>query len=239
MRGVLHEATAYVSDVSVEKTSTVLDGKTTNKGGPSSPQGGKCVRTGGNTLKYTWPWQHGFMVYRFSFTLHLGIPFDGMQAKYNVVRIGKDKVKAVLNDPYNGTVKVVADHLYSLAEQENVPYAELALGFVQMFPYDDENHEIGRYASETLVDFRGDCHQKTVLMASLLYHHRIGFVFLSFPEHIALGIWADYDEELVHYRLDGRKYFFAEPTTDTFEPIGTGLDRRHGNGRAEITRFYR
>ena len=194
----------------------------------------------GNVISYHWRYVEEGSTYDFSFDLIFG-DYDEMQKYYSNMQhnvYGAYK-KFVLNDPYKNTLKVVADALEQLANKYDLSKTEVALSFVQALPYDDLNHEIQRYSVETLIDCRGDCSDTSVLFAGLLWEMGYGFVFLHYPNHLAIGIYGrkDFLPEGTHYSYEGRDYYLCE-TTGTGNPIGFGLNQhQHGDGTADIEEF--
>lgn len=101
-------------------------------------------------------------------------------------------------------------------------YAKEALKFVHSTVYymTDENStgesEYWKYPTETLFDQVGDCEDTVFLYAALLKAKDIPCVILEFPEHVAIGVEIE-DFYGTYYEHDGKKYFFAETTSNKFD----------------------
>lgn len=124
----------------------------------------------------------------------------------------------ILSDYDRPFIRELADRF---AERAFTDYdkVNLAMTFVQSFPYEYDNDSKGedeyvRYPIETLVDGGGDCEDKVVLLASLLYEMDIDFVLLSLPEHLALAVRCDgvAAERYISYR--NKKYYYVETTME-------------------------
>ncbi len=109
-------------------------------------------------------------------------------------------------------------------------YAKEALKFVHNNIYymkDEEstgNTEYWKYPTETLFDQVGDCEDTVFLLASLLRAKGIPCIILEYPNHVAVGIGIE-DLTGRYYKYDGRKYYFAETTSNKFDED----QRREGN----------
>jgi hypothetical protein len=79
------------------------------------------------------------------------------------------------------------------------------------------------YPENTLVEGKGDCDDKVLLLAFLLsyYFRDVDIVFLYYPGHVRLGIPLEEvkseNRSFVEYK--GKKYFIADPTDD-FSIVG-------------------
>ena len=98
----------------------------------------------------------------------------------------------------------------------------LAMTFVQSFPYafDDDSkgeEEYVRYPIETLVDGCGDCEDKVVLLASLLYEMDIDFILLSLPEHLALAVCCEGVVAERYVSFQNKKYYYIETTMEGWQ----------------------
>ena len=98
----------------------------------------------------------------------------------------------------------------------------LAMTFVQSFPYAYDNDSKGedeyvRYPVETLVDGCGDCEDKVVLLASLLYEMDIDFILLSLPEHLALAVQCDGVVAERYISFQNKKYYYIETTMEGWQ----------------------
>jgi hypothetical protein len=107
-------------------------------------------------------------------------------------------------------------------------YLELIATFVQSIPYDTKSLKAGRlemrFPVETLVDRRGLCGAKSVLLAALLKHEGYSVAVLEFgPEnHMAVGVrGTSGDRGRLGDRRSGRVYpgtgwLFLETTSPTY-----------------------
>ena len=95
----------------------------------------------------------------------------------------------------------------------------LALSFVQSLAYASDAATKGvdeyvRFPVETLVDGCGDCEDKVVLLAALLYEMKADYIVLALPDHLALGVHCD-GVHADHYLLfRDRRYYYMETTTE-------------------------
>lgn len=98
----------------------------------------------------------------------------------------------------------------------------LAMTFVQSFPYAYDTDSKGedeyvRYPVETLVDGCGDCEDKVVLLASLLYEMDIDFILLSLPEHLALAVCCEGVVAERYVSFQNKKYYYIETTMEGWQ----------------------
>lgn len=92
-----------------------------------------------------------------------------------------------------------------------------ALTFVQSLPYSKDRVSKGvmeyvRYPVETLVDGKGDCEDKAVLLGALLYELGVDFILLLPPDHMALGVACDGIEADRYFLFNGKAYYYLETT---------------------------
>lgn len=113
--------------------------------------------------------------------------------------------------------------------------------FVQQIPYANDNStesyieevlpphvynqgseiEYPKYATETLVDGKGDCEDSAILMAALLDAYGYDTVLLHYRDHMAVGIRMDgfnpyYAEHTPKYfTYEGKRYYHVEGTNFT------------------------
>ena len=127
----------------------------------------------------------------------------------------------ILSDYDRPFIRELADR-FSERAFTDLDKVNLAMTFVQSFPYayDDDSkgeEEYVRYPIETLVDGSGDCEDKVVLLASLLYEMDIDFVLLSLPEHLALAVRCDgvLAERYIVFR--NKRYYYVETTMEGWQ----------------------
>ncbi len=86
------------------------------------------------------------------------------------------------------------------------------LAFVQSIPYEEDadGAEYTRYPIETLVDEKGDCKDKSILAAAMLYEMGYDVVLLKYPEHMAVGIKVN--GQGTYFDYEGSRYYYAETT---------------------------
>lgn len=117
----------------------------------------------------------------------------------------------------NSVSEAIADYV-----SNNKEYAEEALDYVHATVYymsDEEatgEREYWKYPTETVFDQLGDCEDTVFLYASLLRAQNIPTVIIEFPEHVAVGVGID-DFSGTYYEHGGKKYFFAETTSNKFD----------------------
>lgn len=117
-----------------------------------------------------------------------------------------------------------ADELRSIAQLhqwQGSRERDMVIRFVQQsIPYkaDSPNHgyDYPRYPIETLYEKRGDCEDKSCLLAALLKTLGYDAVLLEFPGHMATGVAAD-DIKGTAYKLNDQKYFYVE-ATNIYQP---------------------
>ena len=69
-----------------------------------------------------------------------------------------------------------------------------------------------RYPLETLYDKRGDCEDKTILLAAILQEMGMDFVLLLPTDHMALGVCCDSVTAKQYFMYDGKAYYYLEST---------------------------
>jgi len=92
------------------------------------------------------------------------------------------------------------------------------LAFVQSLPYTSDSvttthDEYPRFPVETLVDGGGDCEDTSILFATITLILNYDTIFISPPDHYAVGIWG---KNLVgsYYTYNNRTYYYCETTGD-------------------------
>lgn len=173
----------------------------------------------GDRITYTWSYlsrvgnnqcvsvQLGFSIYYFT-----GI--DDMQKKYikknHTYYEGRGR-DFIFKDPFRNYLRAVAVVIKRLAIEHGLNDVEVALSFVQSLQY-QESPEYQRYAVETLIDRCGDCSDKSILYAGILEALNYEWVFLDFPNHLAVGIWFPCNMPGTFYYYKGKCYYFCETT---------------------------
>ena len=121
---------------------------------------------------------------------------------------------------------------------------ELALGFVQSLPYADDllskgTEEYPNFPAETLFEQKGDCEDKSILLACLLKEMGVDAALLAFEGpsggHMAVGIADDGLMKGEYYPFGGVNYFYAETTGPGWE-IGSAPLEQSGRP-ARIIKF--
>ena len=74
-----------------------------------------------------------------------------------------------------------------------------------------------RYPVETLVDGCGDCEDKSVLLAAILYEMGVDFVLFMPPEHMALGVHCDEVEADRYLYCGDQSYCYMETTSPNWQ----------------------
>ncbi len=125
-------------------------------------------------------------------------------------------------DPYlidltDQFTKAAKEEGYS--EYETVSFV---LAFVQSLPYTSDSSsaaydEYPRFPIETLVDDGGDCEDTSILFATIMTILGYGVIFISPPEHLAVGILGEDDLPGYYWTYDDRHYYYCETTGDGFE----------------------
>ena len=90
------------------------------------------------------------------------------------------------------------------------------LAFVQSLPYTSDDTTTGfdeypRFPVETLVDGGGDCEDTSILFATITLILNYDTIFISPPNHYAVGIWGT---NLIgsYYTYNNRRYYYCETT---------------------------
>ena len=88
------------------------------------------------------------------------------------------------------TVGAVALELRAIRDQlglDSDGYLELIVAYVQQIPYQSVTDD-PRFATEVIVEGRGDCDDKVFLLAGLLKHESYKNVVIDLGDHMALGV---------------------------------------------------
>jgi hypothetical protein len=99
-------------------------------------------------------------------------------------------------------------------------YLELLVHFVQGIPYDPHAPVCPRTPTGVILDGKGDCDEKSLLLLGLLEREGFAAAILLFPEkqHATAGIRIDIATRPSFrvFDLGGRKYVYIETTRPTF-----------------------
>lgn len=136
-------------------------------------------------------------------------------------QIGDNRKSFVFSEHGRPVVKELARSLETIAKSETEK-VEVALTYTQSLPYSYDSTSKGRdeyvrYPVETLVDGCGDCEDKSVLLAAILYEMNIGFVLLMSPDHIAVGVNCEPRNDANGFVFKGKKYYYVETTQTDFQ----------------------
>ena len=102
----------------------------------------------------------------------------------------------------------------------NDEYLELMVHFVQGIPYDPDAPVCPRIPAQVILDRKGDCDEKSILLLGLLYREGYDAAILLFPamHHATAGIRiaSDGRPSFRVYQLGARKYVYIETTRPSF-----------------------
>jgi len=103
----------------------------------------------------------------------------------------------------------------NLTEDE---YLEMVISFVQQIPYDNTTVGNPRYPVEVIMDGKGDCDEKALLLNGLLSREGYDVALLAFPSlmHVTSGIRIHLPSNKPSFRVfsDGKRdYVYIETTT--------------------------
>jgi hypothetical protein len=108
----------------------------------------------------------------------------------------------------------------------NDEYLELMVNFVQSIPYDPDAPVCPRDPLQLVLDRRGDCDEKSLLLLGLLYREGYDAAILLFPDkqHATAGIRIDLSTtpSFRVFDLRGRKYVYIETTRPSFVGLYPG-----------------
>lgn len=176
-----------------------------------------------NCNKVSYQWTHidrNGGKYDFGFTINFTRGWQKMQNIYKRYNHHHGNYQKFVNkDPYRKDLYFIARLLRKIARQNYLNEIDVALSFVQSFPYQEQMGTYQRYAIETLIDGRGDCSDTSVLFAGILKVWDYDCIFLKFPDHLAVGLWCTGDIYQSYYNHRRRKFYYCE-TTNTGWGIG-------------------
>jgi hypothetical protein len=99
-------------------------------------------------------------------------------------------------------------------------YLELMVHFVQQIPYDPQAPVCPRTPAGVVLDGKGDCDEKSLILLGLLYREGYDSAILLFPEkqHATAGIRIQTEghPSFRVYESGGRKYVYIETTRPSF-----------------------
>ncbi|MCG9129511.1 hypothetical protein JT359_18130 [Candidatus Poribacteria bacterium] len=117
------------------------------------------------------------------------------------------------------------------------------LAFVQTIGYEDDKMtgygEYYKYATETLVEGKGDCEDTSILFASIISGLDFQSALLVLPRHLAVGIKGNFGNQGFWYTNSNKndRYYHCETTNPKFK-LGTIPDQYStGNVTAEVIRI--
>ena len=183
----------------------------------------KSFRRTGNSISYTWKRvaPNGSR-YDLNISLNFSRGWDYMQSVYRK----KDhrgtyewERKFVHGDPFAQDLRVVASALRGEARLHGLSEIDVALSFVQSFPHVEGMGHYQRYAVETLIDRKGDCSDKSMLLGGIFGALGYDYVWINLPEHLAVGIWMHPSTEGTYYVSRGRRYYYCETNSELL-PLG-------------------
>ena len=155
------------------------------------------------TAKIAFPFRH----LNFSFTIPVSRAlYEGAKSSSRTARVPAGIQDAWMQGYYSAFAqsphlepfyKVLLTELRKIRREQNLTddeYVELLTAYVQSIPYDHEklaSIELApRYPVETVVENRGICSDKTILLAGLLAHEGFACAVLHFAKenHVTVGI---------------------------------------------------
>jgi hypothetical protein len=150
----------------------------------------------------------------------VSIPIPDFLYEYQsgIDRITSDDYSLYIFDPYdNEYIDIIADNILSEFSGTKIQNINYIASFVQTIDYksdseENDSFEYPRYPVETLFDSQGDCEDKAILTASLLYSLGYDIALLRLPNHMAVGVRLA-EEEIPNYDYYIEDYYFLETTT--------------------------
>jgi hypothetical protein len=157
-------------------------------------------------------------------SISLDVPnYKVMQERYSTMdHTHGNYNRFIQDDPYLFVLVRLAQELETAAIVYDLDPVELALSFVQSFPYQDVNG-YQRYAVETMIDGQGDCSDKSVLLGGIFAVWNIPAAFLFMPGHLAVGVAATFRQG-DHFVMGGVVFYYCE-TTNPRMRLGECPDR--------------
>ena len=136
----------------------------------------------------------------------------------NMERIHNDDYSLYVFDSYDDEyIDVILESIMSEFSGTKVQNINYIASFVQTIEYktdSEENNtfEYPRFPIETLYDGQGDCEDKAILTASMLYSLGYDVSLLRLPNHMAVGVKLA-EEDIPNYDYYIEDYYFLETTT--------------------------
>jgi len=133
-------------------------------------------------------------------------------------RINNDDYSLYVFDPYDDEyIDIILEKIMFGFTGTKVQKINYIASFVQTIEYksdsdDNSSYEYPRFPVETLFDGRGDCEDKAILTASLLYSLGYDIALLRLPNHMAVGVRLS-EEDIPNYEYYIEDYYFLETTT--------------------------
>ncbi len=130
----------------------------------------------------------------------------------------------------NGEMKTIADMLSRGCKGDAYCEIDRAYQYVLKIPYQESS--TNRNPSEVINQQRGDCDEKSYLLATLLLQQGHRCVFVTTADHGFIAVHFEKDDAtmphpLSYLTVDGKKYYFAEATFTTGyvgQPNGVSQD---------------
>jgi hypothetical protein len=121
-------------------------------------------------------------------------------------------------------MRLLASKLHKVAAEngyESYDEVSFVLSFVQSLPYTSDSVTAGydeypRFPIETLVDDGGDCEDTSILFATIVLILNYSAVFISPPDHLAVGVWGT-ELSGYYYTFDDRTYYYCETTGEDWK----------------------
>jgi len=133
-------------------------------------------------------------------------------------RINNEDYSLYIFNPYDDEyIDIIIDAIMFGFNGTDVQKINYAASFVQNIDYKSDSetnssYEYPRFPIETLFDGRGDCEDKAILTASLLYSMGYDIALLRLPNHMAVGVNLS-KEEIPNFDYYVDNYYFLETTT--------------------------
>jgi hypothetical protein len=139
-------------------------------------------------------------------------------------RTKHDDYSLYIFDSYDDEyIDIIVDEILSGFSATDIKIINNIASFVQTIEYksdseEDDSFEYPRYPVETLFDAQGDCEDKAILTASMLYSLGYDIALLRLPNHMAVGVRLS-EEDIPNYEYFIDDYYFLETTTKN-KPCG-------------------
>jgi len=164
-------------------------------------------------------WDYG----GFQWTWSLSIP-KSLYNTYQGISVSKRTQNGVGGYGFLATTRdsyviMLANELHESATEkgyESYDEVSFILAFVQSLPYTSDSVTTGydeypRFPIETLVDGGGDCEDTSILFATITLILNYDTIFISPPDHCAVGILGK-NLEGSYYTYHDRTYYYCETT---------------------------